>query len=115
MAGLFFLVAGALSGVIWPSIQGGLDALAHAVSTSGALGQFVYGTLNRALIPVGLHHVLNSYFWFGMGTCQEILVSGAQAAGQAKPALEKLCGSSSSENPCCGSRAYFCVQKCGNA
>lgn len=91
MAGLFALVAGALSGVIWPSIQGGLDALAHAVSTSGALGQFVYGTLNRALIPVGLHHVLNSYFWFGMGTCQEILVSGAQAAGQALPALEKLC------------------------
>ncbi|HDY7872065.1 TPA: PTS transporter subunit EIIC [Vibrio vulnificus] len=87
MAGLFSLVAGA----VWPSIQGGLDALAHAVSTSGAVGQFVYGTLNRALIPVGLHHVLNSYFWFGMGTCQEILVTGAQAAGQALPALQQLC------------------------
>ncbi len=73
------------------TIQGGLDALAHAVSTSGAIGQFVYGTLNRALIPVGLHHVLNSYFWFGMGTCQEVLVSGATAAGQALPALQQLC------------------------
>ncbi|ELP5730016.1 PTS transporter subunit EIIC [Vibrio vulnificus] len=91
MAGLFSLVAGAVAGVVWPSIQGGLDALAHAVSTSGAVGQFVYGTLNRALIPVGLHHVLNSYFWFGMGTCQEILVTGAQAAGQALPALQQLC------------------------
>jgi PTS system N-acetylglucosamine-specific IIC component len=91
MAGLFALVAGAVSGVVWPSIQGGLDALAHAVSTSGAVGQFVYGTLNRALIPVGLHHVLNSYFWFGMGTCQEVLVTGAQAAGQALPALQQLC------------------------
>ncbi|MDR9830831.1 N-acetylglucosamine-specific PTS transporter subunit IIBC [Vibrio sp. FNV 38] len=91
MAGLFSLVAGAIAGVIWPSIQSGLDALAHAVSTSGAIGQFVYGTLNRALIPVGLHHVLNSYFWFGMGTCQEVLVSGAQAAGQALTSIQQLC------------------------
>ncbi|OIQ25939.1 N-acetylglucosamine-specific PTS transporter subunit IIBC [uncultured Vibrio sp.] len=91
MAGLFALVAGAIAGVVWPSIQSGLDALAHAVSTSGAIGQFVYGTLNRALIPVGLHHVLNSYFWFGMGTCQEILVTGAEAAGQALPAIQQLC------------------------
>ena len=91
MAGLFALVAGAIAGVVWPSIQGGLDALAHAVSTSGAGGQFVYGALNRALIPVGLHHVLNSYFWFGMGTCQEIVVAGASAAGQALPSLKQLC------------------------
>ncbi|WP_245688345.1 N-acetylglucosamine-specific PTS transporter subunit IIBC [Vibrio sonorensis] len=90
MAGLFSLVAGAVAGVVWPSIQGALDSLAHAISTSGAVGQFVYGTLNRALIPVGLHHVVNSYFWFGMGTCQEIIVA---AEGFSKlcvdPALAK--------------------------
>ena len=91
MAGLFALVAGAVAGVVWPSIQGGLDTLSHAVSTSGAVGQFVYGTLNRALIPVGLHHVLNSYFWFGMGTCQEIMIAGASAAGQVLPSLKQLC------------------------
>ncbi|CAE6952525.1 COG1263 Phosphotransferase system IIC components [Vibrio sp. B1REV9] len=91
MAGLFALVMGAIMGVVWPSIQGALDALAHAVSTSGAIGQFVYGTLNRALIPVGLHHVLNSYFWFGMGSCQEIVISAASAAGQALPSLKQLC------------------------
>ena len=69
--------------------------IAHAVSTSGAIGQFVYGTLNRALIPVGLHHVLNSYFWFGMGTCQEVLVTSAQAAGQAFPvSAATVCGPS---------------------
>lgn len=79
MAGLFALVAGAIFGVVWPAIQNGLDVLAHAISTSGAIGQFIYGTLNRALIPVGLHHVLNSYFWFGMGTCQEIMVTGVGA------------------------------------
>ncbi|WP_341829446.1 N-acetylglucosamine-specific PTS transporter subunit IIBC [Vibrio gelatinilyticus] len=91
MAGLIAVVAGAIAGVVWPGVQNGLDALAHAVSSSGAVGQFVYGTLNRALIPVGLHHVLNSYFWFGLGTCQEVLVTGAQAAGQALPALQQLC------------------------
>ncbi|MFV0575602.1 MAG: N-acetylglucosamine-specific PTS transporter subunit IIBC [Vibrio sp.] len=77
MAGLFALVAGAVFGVVWPAVQHGLDTLAHAISTSGAIGQFVYGTLNRALIPVGLHHVLNSYFWFGMGSCQEVMVTGS--------------------------------------
>ena len=94
MAGLFALVAGAVSGIVWPGIQSGLDALAHAVSTSGSIGQFVYGTLNRALIPVGLHHVLNSYFWFGMGTCQEIIVAAVPALNDATqlcidPALAK--------------------------
>ncbi|ANP75920.1 N-acetylglucosamine-specific PTS transporter subunit IIBC [Vibrio sp. 10N.222.51.C8] len=90
MAGLFALVAGAIFGVVWPAVQSGLDALAHAVSTSGAIGQFVYGTLNRALIPVGLHHVLNSYFWFGMGSCQEIVVA-AEGFSQlcVDPALAK--------------------------
>src|SRR5690606_14955485 len=74
MSGLFALALGAVAGVVWPHIQSGLDALAHAVSSSGAIGQFIYGVLNRGLIPVGLHHVLNSYFWFGMGSCQVINV-----------------------------------------
>ncbi|MGV3002438.1 N-acetylglucosamine-specific PTS transporter subunit IIBC [Vibrio sp. E150_018] len=79
MSGLVALVAGAIFGVVWPAVQHGLDALAHSISTSGAIGQFIYGTLNRALIPVGLHHVLNSYFWFGMGSCQEIMVTASGA------------------------------------
>ncbi len=33
----------------------------------GAVGLFIYGTLNRLLIPLGLHHVLNTYFWFQFG------------------------------------------------
>lgn len=91
VAGLIALVAGAVSGLVWPTIQHGLDALAHGISTSGSIGQFIYGVLNRALIPVGLHHVLNSFFWFGMGSCQEIYVYGANAAGQALPNIQQLC------------------------
>jgi PTS system N-acetylglucosamine-specific IIC component len=94
MAGLFALIAGGIAGIVWPGIQSGLDALAHAVSTSGSIGQFVYGVLNRALIPVGLHHVLNSYMWFGMGSCQEIIVAAIPALDGATqlcvdPALAK--------------------------
>lgn len=67
MTGLFMLVIGWACGHIWPGIQNGIDAFGHGVAGSGAVGQFVYGTLNRGLIPFGLHHVMNSYFWFGLG------------------------------------------------
>ena len=67
MTGLFMLVIAWIAGYIWPSVQNGIDAFGHGIADSGSLGQFVYGLLNRALIPVGLHHVLNSYFWFGLG------------------------------------------------
>ncbi len=67
MTGLFMLAIGWACGYIWPAIQNGIDAFGHNVADSGPIGQFVYGTLNRGLIPFGLHHVLNSYFWFGLG------------------------------------------------
>ena len=67
MTGLFMVILAWIAGYVWPSIQSGLDALGHAVADSGSIGQFVYGVLNRALIPFGLHHILSSYFWFGLG------------------------------------------------
>lgn len=68
MTGLFMLIIGWACGYMWPAVQNGIDAFGHGVAESGSLGQFVYGTLNRGLIPFGLHHVLNSYFWFGLGS-----------------------------------------------
>ena len=68
MTGLFMLIIGWVCGYIWPAVQNGIDAFGHGVAESGSVGQFVYGTLNRGLIPFGLHHVLNSYFWFGLGS-----------------------------------------------
>lgn len=67
MTGLFMLVIAWIAGHVWPSIQSGIDAFGHGVAEAGSLGQFAFGVLNRALIPFGLHHVLNSYFWFGLG------------------------------------------------
>ena len=67
MTGLFALAASVVSGYIWPPIQNGINAFALGVADSGSVGQFLYGVLNRGLIPVGLHHVVNSVFWFGLG------------------------------------------------
>ncbi|SJN58699.1 PTS system glucose-specific EIICB component [Vibrio ruber DSM 16370] len=72
MTGLITLILAGISGVVWPAIQHGIDSFGHTVAHSGAWGEFVYGTLNRALIPVGLHHVLNSIFWFGLGECTKV-------------------------------------------
>lgn len=58
---------GILFGYIWPTVQMGLDTFGNAVINAGALGTFSYGFLNRLLIPTGLHHVLNSIFWFTFG------------------------------------------------
>ncbi|EUJ19520.1 PTS system N-acetyl glucosamine specific transporter subunits IIABC [Listeria aquatica FSL S10-1188] len=54
-------------GAAWPTIQNGLDALNGWITSAGAFGSAIYGILNRALIPTGLHHVLNTYLWFGYG------------------------------------------------
>src|SRR5690606_5716535 len=54
-------------GYVWPYIQAGIDVLGHGLTGIGALGAAIYGFLNRLLIPLGLHHVINSYIWFVFG------------------------------------------------
>ncbi|GAC1346501.1 MAG: N-acetylglucosamine-specific PTS transporter subunit IIBC [Ktedonobacteraceae bacterium] len=65
---LVTLILGALFGLIWPPIQGAINALGTGIVALGPLGAGIYGLLNRLLIPVGLHHVLNTYIWFQLGT-----------------------------------------------
>ncbi|WP_222705782.1 N-acetylglucosamine-specific PTS transporter subunit IIBC [Salidesulfovibrio onnuriiensis] len=52
---------------IWPPVQAGINAVANWIIGSGELGTFVYGTMNRLLIPTGLHHILNNMVWFQFG------------------------------------------------
>ncbi|WP_209125567.1 N-acetylglucosamine-specific PTS transporter subunit IIBC [Alkalihalobacillus sp. BA299] len=59
LAGLF--------GFVWPPIQDAINSLGQWIIDAGALGAGVYGFLNRILIPIGLHHVLNSLVWFVFG------------------------------------------------
>ncbi len=65
---LVTLILGAIFGLIWPTIQIGVNALGTGIITLGPIGAGIYGFLNRLLIPIGLHHVLNTYIWFQLGT-----------------------------------------------
>ena len=51
----------------YPIFNAGLNHLGAFIAGSGALGAFVYGFVNRMLIPLGLHHIVNSYVWFLYG------------------------------------------------
>jgi PTS system N-acetylglucosamine-specific IIC component len=58
---------GILAGYFWHYAQGAIDTFSNLIIGLGETGTFIYGTLNRALIPLGLHHILNSVFWFQLG------------------------------------------------
>lgn len=64
-AGLFL---GVLFGYIWPVLGTGLHGFGTWLVGSGAAGAGVYGVANRALIPIGMHHLLNSFPWFQAGS-----------------------------------------------
>ena len=52
----------------WPYVQTEIDAVGQWIVGAGVAGAFVFGFLNRLLIPLGLHHVLNSMCWFVFGS-----------------------------------------------
>ena len=63
------IVVGGMLSVVWPPIGGGIDRFSHwAVHTRPALAFTIYGVVERALIPFGLHHVWNVPFFFQAGT-----------------------------------------------
>ena len=61
------IVLAGIFGVIWPPIQNAIHSLGEWITTSGSIGIGLYGVLNQLLIPVGLHHVINSLVWFVFG------------------------------------------------
>ncbi len=65
---LVALVLGVVFGYIWTPIQAVINAIGVGIVSLGFLGPGLYGLLNRLLIPLGLHHILNSYVWFQLGT-----------------------------------------------
>lgn len=67
ITGLVMIILAFIFGFIWPPIQAGINAVGEWITTAGAIGVGIYGFLNRILIPVGLHHVINSLVWFVFG------------------------------------------------
>ncbi len=77
-----YLVVGIAMYYIWPVIQSGINALGGFVLASGYAGTWLYGFIERALIPFGLHHVFYIPFWQtalgGTANVAGSLVEGAQ-------------------------------------
>lgn len=64
MTSIAMILVSAVLFFIWPVVYTGLVSFGTTISSLGAVGAGIYGFLNRLLIPTGLHHALNSVFWF---------------------------------------------------
>jgi len=63
------ILLGLIMLVIWPPIQSGLNAFSNnMVNANLTLSAFVFGVIERALIPFGLHHIFYAPFWFEFGS-----------------------------------------------
>ena len=58
------IIASLILFFVWPVIYSALVSFGEAIVSTGALGAGIYAFFNRLLIPFGLHHALNSVFWF---------------------------------------------------
>lgn len=66
------IVASIILFFLWPVIYGGLVTFGTAIVSTGAIGSGIYAFLNRILIPFGLHHALNSVFWFDVAGINDL-------------------------------------------
>ncbi|WP_439951692.1 PTS transporter subunit EIIC [Actinomadura kijaniata] len=62
------LVLGVVFGLVWPTLGDWIDSFGDWLTGLGAIGAGIYGMANRLLLPVGLHHILNSLIWFVFGS-----------------------------------------------
>ncbi|MEV8442278.1 PTS transporter subunit EIIC [Actinosynnema sp. NPDC051121] len=65
------LIVGVLMGLIYPVFAAGLKNVGEAITGSTILGAGIYGFVNRLLIPLGLHHIVNNVVWFQFGEFNE--------------------------------------------
>ena len=82
ISGLTYTLVGIAMFYVWPIVQQGIYAIGGVVMESGYAGTWVYGLMERALIPFGLHHVFYLPFWqTALGGTMEVagrMVEGAQ-------------------------------------
>lgn len=82
ISGVVYTAVGIVAYYVWPFIQQGIYAIGDIVLKSGYFGTWVYGLMERILIPFGLHHVFYLPFWqTAVGGTLEVsghLVEGAQ-------------------------------------
>lgn len=72
MTSVAMIVASAILFFVWPVVYTGLVSFGKGISDLGSIGAGLYGFFNRLLIPTGLHHALNSVFWFDVAGINDI-------------------------------------------
>lgn len=82
ISSLVYTLVGIVMFFIWPAVQSRIYSVGNLVLNSGYAGTWVYGFMERLLIPFGLHHVFYLPFWqTGVGGTMEVggkLIEGAQ-------------------------------------
>lgn len=73
---------GAILAFTYPIIQDGISLIAELVRTSGSIGTFFYGLIERALIPFGLHHIFYTPFWYSSFVEGQVLVDATNQTFQ---------------------------------
>ena len=68
---MMLLISGMLM-VVWPALYSMSISFGEAISGLGPIGAGLYGFFNRLLVPTGLHHALNSVFWFDSAGINDI-------------------------------------------
>ena len=61
------IILALIMSVVWPPIQSVIEFVGQTLINYGSFGTFLYGFLNRLLIPLGLHHILNNLIFFSIG------------------------------------------------
>ncbi len=69
---VYSIIASIILFFAWPLIYGALVAFGKSIVSTGAIGAGIYEFLNRILIPFGLHHALNSVFWFDVAGINDL-------------------------------------------
>ena len=79
---LVSIIASIILYYVWPLVYGALINFGISIVKLGPLGAGLYAMLNRALIPLGLHHALNAVFWFDTAGINDLGLfwSGAEGA-----------------------------------
>ena len=70
-------LVGAVLAFAWPVVQDGIAVIANLVKDAGLGGTFLFGLIERSLIPFGLHHVFYTPFWYSSFVEGKVLVDAA--------------------------------------
>lgn len=86
LVSFFSIILAGVLYIVWPFVYSALFNFGETIQGMGALGAGLYGFFNRLLIPTGLHHALNSIFWFdviGINDIGKFLKGGETIAAAA--------------------------------